>query len=158
MGEDPDTIARWQVVALSGSFLAILGAFLPWLSVQTPESYIRLSSYQQQGLELVGETTVLLGGLVVAFILFGRRDAITQAAVAVPGLVLTLLPVLFVVDPGIVIHLDQLAEPLIVTVEEASSGGTVAYGALDLAVGLYVTLFGGLLVLVGGITGFTRGR
>jgi uncharacterized Tic20 family protein len=161
MDDHPDSIAPWQAAALAGSCLSLLGAFLPWLSVRTPENYVRFSAdesvrFQQQGIEFVGETTVLLGALVVALVLFGRRDLITRAAVAVPGLVLAVIPVLFVVEPGMVIRLDQLATPLAAAVEESSGGGTIDYGALDLAIGLYLTLLGGLLVLAGGITELVR--
>jgi len=161
MADDTASGGVSHLVALVGSAVAILGAFLPWLQARIePNQFTLLGderiTYLQQGLDLQGTMTAALALLVIVLVVFRRGDRLAGTAVVLAGGVLTVVPVLYLLDPGLVVNLDSLAGPLTTAVVGASGGGEIAYDTLNAGVGLYLTLVGGLLVLAGGGVGLVR--
>ncbi len=130
-------LSRPQVVTLVGAAVTAVGAFLPWVTASYGLGTITVHGTETQG----GITLVLAVFIAVAVLLFWTHRG--QVAVALMGLVVAAIGVLYVVDP--------------------SRGIDVRIGGIDVAalatspeVGLYVTAAGGILVLGGALLALRR--
>lgn len=112
---------RPELVAGGSAALAIVGAFLPWVTAGVQAGPVDVSA-SVTGIETVGVVSLVLAIAVLALLLVVTTDH-QPAATAAGGLLIALVALWKLVDLG---------------------------GAAEPGIGLYLTLVAGLGVLVGG--------
>lgn len=115
-----------ELVAGVGALLAVVGAFLPWITTGVEAGPVDVST-AVTGVETVGVVTLVLALAVLALLLFVTDDRL-PAVTAVVGLVVGLVALWKYVDLG---------------------------GAAGPGLGLYLTVLAGLVMFVGGGWGHT---
>ncbi len=121
-----------QKIVLGGAAVAAIAAFLPWFSIE-----LLGTSASVNGIDRDGVFSFIFALLVVGFVLYAgprSRGRKTTAAVLILGLLIALIGGAYIYDPWI--GVEQT-----VTDEQRS--------LIDIGIGLYLTLVGGALVVIG---------
>lgn len=117
---------RGEKIGLVGALMVFIGAFLPWAS---------WGGFSASGTEGDGIITLVFGIIVGALIYFRSWDSKNKAISSVIGL--------------LVLAIGVYDASNIASVADAPFGIGVEVGT-----GLYITVLGGLIVLLAGILGF----
>jgi len=120
-----------QKVALGGSGLAVVGAFLPWLTVE-------IFDISKTGIDGDGVFTLIFGLVVLGLVLYrgpGRWGRKSMIGVVLLGVLTALVGIAYINDP-------------LLGVENAPDGGSEL---VSLGIGLYVTAAAGVVMAIGPI-------
>lgn len=128
-----------RAAVLAGAGVTLVAAFLPWIVADPP-----LISVSRSGIDADGTLTLVLAAVAVGAVAVDPGDRLGSAIVCVCGAVIAGVGAVYVADLAYghdLVPADGVVEAV---------GKEIA----DPAVGVYVTIAGGLLVLAGGIVGF----
>jgi len=124
-----------QKVTLVGAGLTIIGALLPWITVNVFGGVV-----SKLGIEADGMFTLLLGLAVIGVIYYSGPSGwgkTSRATVGLVGLIIGLVGVIYIADPWVGIS----EQPPEATREMVNIG-----------IGLYLTAIGGLLIFLGAMS------
>ena len=149
----PRAVPWGGILIVAGGALAVLGSFLPWLSVTAP----LLGNVTRSGLDGGGDGIItLVIGAVLALLGVALILRSGSARRAVIGTVLTslVLGVVAVMDIG-----DVQTRGILMETSLATEGNMFADAvAFSVGMGLYVILIGGVLGIVGSVVALRAAR
>lgn len=126
-----DELSTEQQLGLVGAAAIIVGAFLPWL-----EASVLGTTAVETGIDREGVFTAFLGFVAICLLAFAEwREMIQGAVFALGGLISAFAAV-------------YIADPFIFGYEGPAAQRQVAEAAVTVGSGLYVTLLGGLVLLL----------
>jgi len=128
---------------LTGAGVTVVAGFLPWVVAEAFGFRVT-----QTGFDVDGAVTVVLAAVAVGMVAVRLRDRIGMAVASVCGAGIVAVGGLYVAD--LAYGYDLVPASGIVE--------TVGKRVADPAIGVYVTLLGGVLVLIGGLIGFAGGH
>jgi len=137
-----DRFSRGALLALGGSVAMALGSPLPWL-----EATILARRRSATGIEMGAGWGVLVAAGVVAVAVYAGSDGwYRRFGVGALGFLTAALGVLYINEPGALAEFDSATEAL------------MTREGLRPAIGIYVVLAGGVLVVAGALEGLAPSR
>jgi hypothetical protein len=134
---DLDEYSQNELISVGGATLSAISAFLPWITVS-----LGGMSTSQNGMDVAatlnGTVVLVLAAIVVGIVVARDWEQSDAGAVAALGLITTLIGGMYVMDPA----------------SAANASGGLASSLISPGFGLYVTVLGGLGILVGGALGY----
>lgn len=127
------TPSAFPLLVLVGGLLAVVGVFLPWIS---------LGIISRSGMDLAGDATIVLGaGLVASIIAMGNGS---KSKLGSTGQLFAILAGLTIAAVGVIDYQDLANR--VRALEDSPIGAAASVG-----IGLYVCIAGGVLTVVGGL-------
>lgn len=134
---DLDGYSQNELIAVGGATLSAISAFLPWITVS-----LGGMSTSQNGMDVAatldGTIVLILAAIVVGIVVVRDWEQSDAGAVGAIGLVTTIIGGMYVMDPA----------------SAANASGELASSLISPGFGLYVTVIGGLGMLIGGALGY----
>lgn len=134
-----DEIAKLDVgtaLVLVGGVITVIGAFLPWLSVETS-----VLSKTVGGIDGEGALTLVIAATAMALVVRRDWNAATAGAVIALGSLVTLVAIVYLFDP-------------LLAVELLHGERSIVEEWISTEIGLYLTALGGLVLTAGAVSGY----
>lgn len=139
-GPSPSTgrFTTGQKILLAGTGLAVLGAFLPWITANLLGTNVSVRGIDRDGL-----FTLILALLAGGVCLF-RWGRIARASVFLLGILITAIGILYIGDPLFGVDISTSTNPELLR------------AAVNPGFGLYLTAIGGVGILGGPLVDYLR--